>query len=244
MAPNICSILLQAQLSGRAPRTLLDLPQAFCERLDGAASPRAHDQDGSMSTLLLQLSLLLRRQEGRRANPYDVAEMQRIVSSIGIGTSEGQSSRDSFLACRGDVVLVRLLHLVAEDASDPNFHAVVNDIIQILAEFAISDPDVAEAFATHRPLIALLFQLMQHKPLVDAALTLAQELLAVGPDIFPLAAVEDLAPLLSGLTPRGLSLVGRALAVLLAKAAEDTSAVAEEEARLRAEAQACPLMAV
>lgn len=38
----------------------------------------------------------------------------------------------------------------------------------------MSDADMAEAFATDKSLLALLFQLMAHKHLVDAALTLAQ----------------------------------------------------------------------
>jgi len=71
-------------------------------------------------------------------------------------------------------------------------------------------------------LLALLFQLMGDKQTVDAALTLAQELLAVGLDIFPLSCVHALPELLAGLSPRGLSLVGRALAVLLAKSAEQS----------------------
>ena len=41
-------------------------------------------------------------------------------------------------------------------------HALVNDIIQILAELAISDGELAEAFASDWPLLALLFQLMTH----------------------------------------------------------------------------------
>ena len=81
---------------------------------------------------------------------------------------------------------------------------------------------VAEALSTQRQLLALLFRLMGEKLTVDAALTLAQELLAVGAEIFPLSTVPQLPQLLVSLSPRGLSLVGRALAVLLAKAAEQT----------------------
>jgi len=92
----------------------------------------------------------------------------------------------------------------------------------VLAELAISDVHQAEVLASQRPLLALLFQLMGEKHTVDAALTLAQELLAVGLDIFPLSYVHALPELLASLSPRGLSLVGRALAVLLAKSAEQT----------------------
>ncbi|KAL3912601.1 MAG: hypothetical protein SGPRY_008281, partial [Prymnesium sp.] len=88
------------------------------------------------------------------------------------------------------------------------------------AELAISDPFQAEALSTRRPLMSLLFRLMGDKHTVDAALTLAQELLAVGRDIFPLSSVPNLPQLLVSLSPRSLALVGRALAVLLAKAAE------------------------
>ena len=44
----------------------------------------------------------------------------------------------------------------------------------------------------------------------------------MGPEIFPLASVAALPSLLEQLSPAGLSLVGRALAVLLAKAAEQS----------------------
>eukprot|EP00965_Chrysotila_dentata_P245948 6206867-Pleurochrysis_carterae.AAC.1 len=63
---------------------------------------------------------------------------------------------------------------------------------------------------------------MGDKATVDAALTLAQELLAVGLDIFPLSSVDAMPELIGSLSPRGLSLFGRALAVLLAKSAEQT----------------------
>ena len=90
------------------------------------------------------------------------------------------------------------------------------------AELAISEAHQAESLSLQRPLLVLLFRLMAERSTVDAALTLAQELLAVGPDIFPLSCVAALPRLLEGLSPSGLSLVGRALAVLLAKAAEQT----------------------
>ncbi len=82
---------------------------------------------------------------------------------------------------------------------------------------------MAEALSTHRDLVALLFRLMGDKRTVDNALTLAQELLAVGPDVFPLDADPSLVPLIESLLPRGLALVGRALAVLLAKSAEQST---------------------
>jgi hypothetical protein len=48
--------------------------------------------------------------------------------------------------------------------------------------------------------------------------------LAVGPAVFPLASIPGLPALLGSLSPRSLALAGRALAVLLARAAEATLA--------------------
>ena len=171
-----------------------------------------------MSSQLLELSALLRRQR-HRPSTDDAPQMKRLVTTIGINACD--SHRQSFLMLRGDVLLLQLLMLVGPEAAEPRFHALINEVVQVLAELAISDASLADAFATQRPLIAMLFQLMQYKQLADTVLTLAQELLAVGPEVFPLSAVERLPELLTSLTPRGLTLVGRALAVLLAKAAEE-----------------------
>ena len=215
--------LRRGEVSGRVPRSLLELPRTVCERLDGSHPMpdrlRPGEKDARVSMRLLELSELLKRQRGRRASPSDAPAFRDLVADIGSAALDTQ--RTAFLACRGDVLLLHLLHLVSQNPAEERFHPLINELVQIVAELAISDGDLAEAFATDQPLLALLFQLMAHKQLVDAALTLAQELLAIGPQVFPLSAVHKLPELLTSLTPRGLSLVGRALAVLLAKAAED-----------------------
>ena len=215
-------ILRGAEHTGRAPRSLIELPRSVCERVDGSRGVlplRAGEKDPRVSMRLLELSELLRKQHGQSISPRDAITFRDLVADIAQPALDSQ--RASFLACRGDVLLLDLLHLVGQSAAEERFHTLINEVVQIMAELAISDGDLAEAFATDSSLLALLFRLMAHKQLVDGALTLAQELLAIGPDVFPLASVPQLPELLESLTPRGLSLVGRALAVLLAKAAED-----------------------
>ena len=219
-AASVLSLVHAAELTGRAPKTLADLPRSFvCDRIDGLTSSVRHASDDAsrMSSRLLSLQRVVRQ---RKCAPSEAREVKAIVTAIAIEASDSQ--RSAFLMCKGDVLLIQLLHTVAPSAADATFHPLINETLQVLADYAISDGELAEAFATHQPLLALLFRLMAHSELVDASLTLLQELLAVGIDIFPLAQVEALPALLESLSPRGLSLVARALAVLLAKAAEDT----------------------
>ena len=217
-------LLRRAETSGRRHK-LTDLSPALLRQVDTVGHDPLHPRGGRlgddrmrMSSQLLELSALLRRQR-HRPSTDDAPQMKRLVTTIGINACD--SHRQSFLMLRGDVLLLQLLMLVGPEAAEPRFHALINEVVQVLAELAISDASLADAFATQRPLIAMLFQLMQYKQLADTVLTLAQELLAVGPEVFPLSAVERLPELLTSLTPRGLTLVGRALAVLLAKAAEE-----------------------
>jgi len=214
--------LQDGQLTGKWPASLGALPKQFCARIDTENVRESLKRPG-LGSLLLQLEQRLSRRQPQLSRE-DVHELQKMVTRIGTRVCESVQQRHMFLTCQGDVLLLQLLlQLVPPNAgSIEPLIPIINEAIQILAELAISDPHQAEALSTNRALIALLFRLMGEKQTVDAALTLAQELLAVGPDIFPLSAVPQLPQLLASLSPRGLSLVGRALAVLLAKAAEQT----------------------
>ena len=224
---SILHVLRAAETTGRGPRSLLALPEAISARADSdgmssEATERRGPWSARMGVLLLRLERLLdRHRTATTLEAVALVELKTLVTQIGIRVCESRSQRDSFLTCSGDVLLLKLLHLLGEQPKAPQIQPVINELIQILAELAIVDSHLAEAFATHQSLLALLFRLMGHKELVDASLTLAQELLAIGPEVFPLSCVPQLPELLTSLSPRGLALVGRALAVLLAKAAED-----------------------
>ena len=66
-------------------------------------------------------------------------------------------------------------------------------------------------------LLPVLFELMQTGALVDGAVSLAQELLAAGPDLFVLTDVTGLHRIVPSLPPRALSLFCRTLAALFSK---------------------------
>ena len=57
-----------------------------------------------------------------------------------------------------------------------------------------SSTSPATALAQQRGLLPCLFELMQTSILVDGAVSLAQELLAAGPDLFVLSDVSDSVP--------------------------------------------------
>lgn len=218
---SLFQTLRTGEISGRWPTSLRSLPPSFCARID-SENVRESLQRKGLGELLLEIEQrLVRRQHLLQP---DVTELAKLVTRIGTRVCESTQQRNIFITCQGDVVLMQLLlQLVPPHASSiESLAPIINETIQILAELAISDTHQAEALSTQHALLALLFRLMGDKHTVDAALTLAQELLAVGPDIFPLSAVPQLPQLLFSLSPRGLSLVGRALAVLLAKAAEQT----------------------
>lgn len=223
--PGMLNLLRRAETTGQAPRSLLALPEVIASRADGAesGSSEASERRGGWSTRMGVLLLRLERslERNRTTATIEAVELKPLITEIGIRVSESRSQRDAFLTCSGDVLLLKLLHLLSEQHGVPQVQQTINELIQILAELAISDGHLAEAFATHQSLLALLFRLMGQRELVDASLTLAQELLAIGPEIFPLSCVPQLPALLTSLSPRLLALVGRALAVLLAKAAED-----------------------
>ena len=241
------AFLHAAEISGRMRARLQQLPECVVRRADSGAS---------LAPLLLELErqLDLRMPPVACAEQINVALLKALVTKIGVlmDSEPAHEQRLTFVACGGDVLLVRMLHVLVRvldgevermDAElsqgalvDPphtdagawerrrHIRGVINEALQILAELAIADASFAQAIATHRPLLALLFRLLTDKRLVDAALTLAQELLAVGPAVFPLASIPGLPALLGSLSPRSLALAGRALAVLLARAAEATLA--------------------
>lgn len=215
------------------PASLQTLPAAILERLDhdpavAASDARAKHQRSPIGGLVVALDALT----GVRA-PFSSAEIARareIVSALDRRIYNSKQQLSAFLACRGEVTLTRLLHAQQHErrgASEAKLQLqpLILDIVELLAELAIGDRAVAESLATRRSLVALLFELMAEKKLVDVALTLAQELLSVGRHVFPLQELPELPRLLSSLSPRGLSLVGRAIAVLLAKAAEEVDEV-------------------
>jgi hypothetical protein len=225
---SIVERLRHAELYGAGPRarSLLALPPRFVAGID-SDGVRASLARVGMGSLLRQLEALpLRGEEAGRGAMTDTRELTTLLCAR---VCDSAQQREVFVACQGDVIVVQMLHWLAagldRHESGPRRDgrvAVLNECIQMLAELAISDLQHAEALASQRPLLATLFTLMGNRATVDASLTLAQELLSVGHDVFPLSAVPNLPQLIADLSPRGLSLVGRALAVLLAKSAEQT----------------------
>lgn len=125
-------IIRQAELTGKRPRSLLALPRRFCERLDGPA-PRGGgaEPDGRMGMLLLQLEQALGRHRWATP-PGAVDELKTLVATIGFRAVESREQRHAFLTYRGDCLLLSLLHLVGKEPVAQRYHALVNEIIQIL----------------------------------------------------------------------------------------------------------------
>lgn len=226
---NILVRLRNSELygAGQRARSLQSLPLRFVAGIDSDGVRDSLARVG-MGSLVLQLETLLRSEEASSGATTDTREL---ISLLCARVCESAQQRDVFVSCQGDVHVVQLLHRLAagldRHESGPRRDcrvAVLNECIQMLAELAITDLQHAEALASQQPLLATLFTLMGKRATVDASLTLAQELLSVGRDVFPLSVVPNLPGLIAGLSPRGLSLVGRALAVLLAKSAEATLA--------------------
>ena len=108
---SLFQALRRGETSGQTPRSLLELPRTVCERLDGShpMPERPGEKDARVSMRLLELSELLKRQRGRRASPSDAPAFRDLVADIGSAAIDSQ--RTAFLACRGDVLLLHLLHL-------------------------------------------------------------------------------------------------------------------------------------
>jgi len=224
---NVTLRLRQLELHGSGPRarSLKALPAHFVQGIDHSnQGVRPSLARPSMGSLLREMEILVVRADSTwMQNRRAMTQIRTLMSTLCARVSESVQQREVFVSCQGDVLVVHLLHTLAAGEGGPPTDmavAIINECVQLTAELAIADLQVAEAFATQRPLVAALFALMGDRRTVDAALTLAQELLSVGADVFPLSAVPNFSELIRGLSPRGLSLMGRALAVLLAKTAE------------------------
>ena len=150
-------LLRKAETAGKRAH-LTEVCPSVLRRADavGSGDSAWHGGDSAsrMSSQLLALCVLL-RQQGPRPSADKALEMRRLVVTIGMGACESQ--RTAFLLLGGDALLLQLLAQVGPEAAEERFHPLINEVVQILAELSISDTALAEAFATHRPLIALLF---------------------------------------------------------------------------------------
>ena len=124
------------ELSGGGARSLLDLPSAFCERIDAgeAALP---------STLREPMPLLLRKLETRLRNHREdlqSSELRTMVMSLGKRVQESEQQRDVFVSCQGDVLLIQLLQRLAPPDGPLVDAVVVNECVQILVRLATPPP--------------------------------------------------------------------------------------------------------
>tara|TARA_B110001452_G_scaffold243597_1_gene227133 strand:- start:207 stop:755 length:549 start_codon:yes stop_codon:yes gene_type:complete len=132
---SILRSLRARELSGGGARSLLDLPSAFCERIDAgeAALP---------STLREPMPLLLRKLEKRLRNREDLqsSELRTMIMSLGKRVQESEQQRDVFVSCQGDVLLIRLLQRLAPPDGPLADAVVVNECVQILVRLATPPP--------------------------------------------------------------------------------------------------------
>uniref|UniRef100_A0A7S2WD35 Uncharacterized protein n=2 Tax=Rhizochromulina marina TaxID=1034831 RepID=A0A7S2WD35_9STRA len=103
-----------------------------------------------------------------------------------------------------------------EEADEQSINTM-NRVLSTLTELALADPDEASCLSQQPFLLPQLFVLMQHPAVLDGAVSLAQELLAAGPDFFALDNVMHLGLVVESLPPRALALFCRTVAALFSK---------------------------
>ena len=85
-------------------------------------------------------------------------------------------------------------------------------MLVVLRDIALNQPGWATDVPARAPgLVARLFALMAHKANFEAAVAIAEEILACGPGTYKLQAVPSLAQLVASLPPRNLALLCRVL---------------------------------
>ena len=112
------------------PRSCLDLPAAFLERLD-APERVSHGEKprDPMPALLRQLEQLILQ----HADPKG-ARLRELVLTLGKRVCESSQQRRVFVECCGDVLLVRLLLQLAPTEGGPlTAPSVINECVQMLA---------------------------------------------------------------------------------------------------------------
>ena len=125
--------LRRGELTGGGwPRSLLDLPEAFLERLDASpetSSRRSPEPDReTMPSLLRQLGRRMMEHEDPQA-----PEFRELIFAIGKRVCESAQQRGVFADCQGDVLLVQLLVKLVPAESEPiTAPVVINECVQIL----------------------------------------------------------------------------------------------------------------
>ena len=112
------------------PRSCLDLPAAFLERLDAPERvSRGEKPREAMPALLRQLEQYILR----HADPKG-ARFRELVLTLGKRVCESSQQRRVFVECCGDVLLVRLLLQLAPTEGGPlTAPSVINECVQMLA---------------------------------------------------------------------------------------------------------------
>ena len=112
------------------PRSCLDLPAAFLERLDAPERvSRDEKPREAMPALLRRLEQRILRHEDPKS-----AGFRDLVLTLGKRVCESSQQRSVFVDCCGDVLLVRLLQqLVPSEGGPLTAPSVINECVQILA---------------------------------------------------------------------------------------------------------------
>mmetsp|Transcript_35490 Transcript_35490/g.47914 ORF Transcript_35490/g.47914 Transcript_35490/m.47914 type:complete len:926 (-) Transcript_35490:162-2939(-) len=142
------------------------------------------------------------------------------------GTEVQATARRMYVSLGGPCQLQTLLHspLLSQSKSNhstelPSKDTVdmINKVLNILTELSLAEDHAAASLTMLPQLLPRLFELMGMDDTLDGAVSLAQELLATGAELFSLSTVQDLALLVQGLQPRALSLFCRTMATLFSK---------------------------
>lgn len=162
--PMLLRTLQRGELTGGKgwPRSCLDLPAAFLERLDAPERvSRDEKPREAMPALLRQLEQRILRHEDPKS-----AGFRDLVLKVGKRVCESSQQRSVFVDCCGDVLLVRLLQqLVPSEGGPLTAPSVINECVQILARRPL--PSVrswAHPFTTLPPQLSHLAAHPTHRP--------------------------------------------------------------------------------
>lgn len=204
-------VLINAQITGKGCRALRQLPATVYDRLQSSSHDIAH--------LCIELDNALVVND---VNSCQEALSKSAQSLCECNNTNHQLNRKAFVLFGGDILLLRALFLKFPSPADVeklSFTVKVlyirNECLSILRELCLTVHSFIEYLAADDVFVVKLFDMMRLHNTFDNAVNLAEEVLAIRQDTWPVQGVPNLTSLVSNFSSRQLASFCRVLAMVV-----------------------------
>ncbi|XP_024395590.1 uncharacterized protein [Physcomitrium patens] len=212
-------VLINAQITGKGCRALRQLPATVYDRLQSSSHDIAH--------LCIELDNALVVND---VNSCQEALSKSAQSLCECNNTNHQLNRKAFVLFGGDILLLRALFLKFPSPADVeklSFTVKVlyirNECLSILRELCLTVHSFIEYLAADDVFVVKLFDMMRLHNTFDNAVNLAEEVLAIRQDTWPVQGVPNLTSLVSNFSSRQLASFCRVLAMVVFEPEEQSS---------------------